>query len=941
MAQLRVVCRNLSRIAACVGIVVGASTLVGWIGDLTFLKSVFSGGAPMKPNTALCFMLTSIALLLSCGDSNWSEQRTNLMCRIARAAALIAALIGALTLVEEATGISFGIDNLLFPDALATTYKARGGRMTIAAALGFLSLGSALLLVDVELFRKHRPSQYLAIITTSIGAIALLGYIYGVHALYQFYAYSSMALHTASCFVMLGVGVLACRPESGIVSIITSERVGGLMARRMLPAAVFLPLIIGWLRLKGEQAGLYDTAFGLALFAASNIIVFTILVWVSAQSLNRIDRDRSNAEVALRNSERQFRALIEHGADVIALVNARLEVTYVSPAILEVEGYRAEELLGRPAMQNDHPEDLEITSGLFRSAMERPGEPARAQWRRRHKRGIWLWLDGVATSLLDDPAVGAIVTNYRDITNLKIGAEALRESEQRFSKAFLSSPAAMAFVRLRDHCFVSVNESWLRITGFTRDDVVGRTPVEIGLMTPEEIADMVARLEGAGAIQDNDAALRTRAGEVRSGVLSAQIVMLQSEPIVMTVFMDLTERNLAEEARQRLEVQLRQSQKMEAMGTLASGIAHDFNNILTAIVGNATMMREDLPPDHPMQEDVSEIYRAGVRATDLVRRILAFSRQQEPKLECISVAHVAEEVCELLRATLPSAIRIQCSMPSELPFVMGDPTQIHQVLLNLGTNAAHAIADKPGEIVLTGESVFVSADEVETLRLPEGQYVRITCRDNGSGMEREVVQRIFDPFFTTKPLGKGTGLGLSVVHGIMQNHNGTVVVYSEVGKGTAFHLYFPAMLADSPQAERQHVQPPSGSGERILYVDDEDAIISLVQRILGRLNYVVDGYNDPLEALEVFRSDPQAYDAVITDLSMPGMSGFEFAREVRELNPGTPVLLTSGYISQDDIGTAKSIGIRELVLKPNSMEDLGHALHQSLHDQLRSNGQDE
>jgi PAS domain S-box-containing protein len=373
------------------------------------------------------------------------------------------------------------------------------------------------------------------------------------------------------------------------------------------------------------------------------------------------------------------------------------------------------------------------------------------------------------------------------------------------------------------------------------------------------------------------------------------------------------------------ELQL-QSQKLEALGTLSGGIAHDFNNILLAIKGNTSLAVADLAPEHPAQVSLAEIAKAGERATHLVRRILAFSRPQERTLEVLHLRPVIEEAIQLLRATLPAMIEIRSQFAADAPVIAADATQIHQIVVNLGTNAAHAIGERSGVIELRVEGVTVGDDFGASPELAPGRYTRLSVSDDGSGMDRATMERIFDPFFTTKPPGEGTGLGLSVVYSIMKSCLGAVTVYSALGKGTTFHLYFPA-TAGALDAPLANATPTArGRGETIMYVDDDKALVLLVVRVLKKLGYEVGGYTDSAAALADFRLQPGKFDAVVTDLSMPDLSGFDLARELRAIRPDVPIIMTSGYARPQDQEAAARLGIVELILKPDTVDELGRAL---------------
>ncbi len=398
---------------------------------------------------------------------------------------------------------------------------------------------------------------------------------------------------------------------------------------------------------------------------------------------------------------------------------------------------------------------------------------------------------------------------------------------------------------------------------------------------------------------------------------------------IIGVTTDITSRQRAEAERAKLEEQLRQSQKLEAIGTLAGGIAHDFNNILTAILGNADLATFDVGPDHPAHEFLEKIKQSGQRARDLVRRILAFSRPHETHRQPTALPPVVEEVVKLLRSTIPASVEITVRAAPQTPLVEVDSTELHQVLLNLGTNAAHALAGRPGRIDFHLAEHHIEADEKrEPIGLKPGRYARLTVSDNGQGIPAEILPRIFDPFFTTKGPGEGTGLGLSVAHGIVRASGGTITVQSTVGTGTAFELFLPAALEAAP-VERpagavaaKPSAPPAKPGQRLLLVDDEELLVFAAEKILARSGYTVTSFTRPLAALAAFRAAPERFDLVVSDLSMPEMSGIALASELLRLRPELPVVLISGYLRPADREAARIVGIREIIEKPMTPQDL-------------------
>lgn len=406
--------------------------------------------------------------------------------------------------------------------------------------------------------------------------------------------------------------------------------------------------------------------------------------------------------------------------------------------------------------------------------------------------------------------------------------------------------------------------------------------------------------------------------------------------------LDITERKLAEVARVQLESQLRESQKMEALGTLAGGIAHDFNNVLAAVMGNVELARQDVGRDHIARESLDEIVRAASRARALVQQILAFSRRQVLEKKAIDLAPVVEDTVRLLRSTQPPGVLFGTRCDSATPPVMADATQIAQVLVNLCTNAWHAVEglERSGEIKVSLEPWVRGAGDgavaggTFVMGCPgEGRHACLMVRDNGAGMDAQIQRRIFEPFFTTKATGKGTGLGLAVVHGIVQAHDASIAVDSAPGAGTVIRIYFPeakrpavAMLpvaADTMAPPQSAGQPsPQGRGKHVLYVDDEAALVMLITRVLQREGYRVSAHSDIGGALAALRAAPDDFDLVVTDYNMPGTSGLAVARAVRDIRPDLPVAMASGYLTSDLRVQAQEVGVRELIQKPYSVEAL-------------------
>ncbi len=392
---------------------------------------------------------------------------------------------------------------------------------------------------------------------------------------------------------------------------------------------------------------------------------------------------------------------------------------------------------------------------------------------------------------------------------------------------------------------------------------------------------------------------------------------------------DITDRKRTDEEKKHLGKQLRQAQKMEAVGTLAGGIAHDFNNILSAVLGYTEMAIEDTPADSFIRQNMEQVLQAGIRAKELVQQILTFSRQREQELRPIQPERIIKEAVRLLRASLPATITIDQEISSQSS-ILSDATQFHQVLMNLATNAAHAMREKGGTLAIGLADIDV--DKQMRHQIPEispGPYLRMTVADDGVGIPSAILDRIYDPFFTTKPQGVGTGMGLSVVHGIVKSHRGVIEVASTTGKGTEFRVYFPRVetgeVLNTPRVENI----PGGS-EHILFVDDEDILVEMSSHLLKRLGYEVTACTNSMDALDRFQEAPERFALVITDMTMPEMTGKELATRILALRPGLPIIMCTGFSEQISEEKAKQIGIRAFIMKPIVVNHLAKTIRRVL-----------
>ncbi len=523
---------------------------------------------------------------------------------------------------------------------------------------------------------------------------------------------------------------------------------------------------------------------------------------------------------------------------------------------------------------------------------------------------------------------------WRDITERKRAEEELRTSEER-NRRLVESLTDAILVHRGD--FISfANPAALRLFRATAmEELVGKRYLD--LVHPDDRAVSAERVRRN---MENSWVAPPR--EHRIIALDGAVVDIESTGVpfqhpegtqVFGVFRDITARKQADLEKAKLETQLRQAQKMEAIGTLAGGIAHDFNNILSVIIGNAEMMSLGEETSASLGENVAPILTAAGRAKKLVGQILTFSRQGEQQKLLISLKPVIKETIEFLRASLPATIQLNHYTHPEAGTVLADPTQMQQILMNLCTNAAHAMENGGGVLKIELENaVLAGADGSLTGRLDPGSYVRLSVSDTGHGMEDQVRERVFDPYFTTKGPGKGTGLGLSVVHGIVRSHGGAINVRSEPGKGTTFHVYLPRTDGTEKGVPREFRPLPRGT-ERVLFVDDEPALGDLAKRMLVFLGYAVEVRTSPVEALELFRADPDRFAAIVTDMTMPQMTGLQLARETLALRPRLSIVLCTGFSDQADESIARTAGIRAFLYKPLIIAELADGLRKALDDE--------
>jgi len=636
--------------------------------------------------------------------------------------------------------------------------------------------------------------------------------------------------------------------------------------------------------------------------------------------------ERKRAEETLRLRQTELQVLFDLIPAMVWFKDTHNGILRINQRAADAVGKTVRELEGK-SMREVYPQEAER---YYADDLEviRSGKPKREivePLRDRHGRQILIQTEKVPVRDKDGRVTG-IVVMAQDITERVKSEEALRQSQNHFRTIFEQAAVGVAVVDALTGRFLQVNQRYCEIANRTQEELAQLTPAAI---THPEYHARELELEGqvkAGVIREftlEKRYLHKDGSEVWVNVtVSAMWAPGEPPDSLLRVVQDIT-------TRKKLEDSSRQAQKMEAMGTLAGGIAHDFNNILASINGYTELAQMTLVGNPEVRDHLASVLQAGHRAAALVRQILAFSRQEQLERKSIELRPIVMESLKLLRATIPATIEFVTSLATDAPVVLADANQIHQILMNLGTNAWHAMRDRPGHIETRLERCLVDAAQAAAQpRLRPGLYARLSVRDTGSGMDPATQRRIFEPFFTTKPRGEGTGLGLAVVHGIMESHDGVVTVYSQPGVGTVFHLYFPADT-DETVAAAANAGPvvARGKGERILLVDDEELLVLLGRKTLVALGYEVEATTDPLVALEMVRAEPFRFVLVITDQTMPHLTGLELASRLLQIRPGLPIILQTGFSLSLTAATARAAGIRQLLHKPASVQTLGAAIH--------------
>lgn len=639
---------------------------------------------------------------------------------------------------------------------------------------------------------------------------------------------------------------------------------------------------------------------------------------------------RKLAEERLRRNEARYRAIVEDQTELVARILPDGRLSFVNEAFCRFFEIERDDVLGTlfsPAMPEDDRKIVaEALAGLS------PEQPLVSFERRVVlPDGRTRWLFTSQRALFDERGeLSEFQAVSRIIDKRKRAEEQLREN-QEFLRLVIDTVPSPIFVKNRQGVFTLVNKAMAERYGCAPEELVGRKGRDFnpdaGELARHRLEDIQV-LETGRPVFIPQKTITNSKGKKRW--YSNTKLPLPGKDQILGVAVDITDRIEAEEERSRLEANIRTSQKMQALGTLAGGIAHDFNNMIYAILGFARLAMKQAEPGSKLASYLEQIQSAGLRSSQLVRQILAFSRQADQETAPVRLTPLIEEIGRMMEAALPPDVNLRFTSTAKNDVALGDSGRLHQVLLNLCSNAAHAMRERVGFIDVFLRQVRIDETDAAGIEgASTGRYLEIEVRDAGYGMDQATVERIFEPFFTTKKPGEGTGMGLSVVHGIVQSHGGFIRVESEPGRGSSFRVYLPERRDVEAGETSRSGALPRGQ-ENILIVDNEPSITSVVQSVLSGLGYQTTALNVPLEAARAFFKDPKAFDLVLVNRVMPGMSGEDFANEVLALRKDLPVLLMTGYADPDAVNRALVLGIREVLIKPIQEERLALAVRRAL-----------
>ena len=645
------------------------------------------------------------------------------------------------------------------------------------------------------------------------------------------------------------------------------------------------------------------------------------------------EKSRKKTEKDLKNTSLLLEAMFNVMPDIIGIQNDAHEVLcyneagyrFLNKTHREVTGKKCYELIGRST----------VCENCATAEVYKTKKPAQTE---KYIEPLNLWLEARSYPILDENNnVIRVVEHLRDITDRKEAEEELKDREEWFRALVETSKDAM--IAVNNKGFITIfNPAAEFMFGYEREEMIGK-PVEF--LVPEEYRDkhrkyvknyFLKNLSSGIPLKTLELSARRYDGTEFPVELSLSPGRIRKEKFALAILRDITERKKAEEDRKRLEARLYQSHKLEAIGTLAGGISHDFNNILGAIIGYTELALNEVNGNISQGNYLEQVLMASNRAKKLIKQILTFSRQGEHQKKPLKISVILMETLDLLRGSIPSNIEVHEHFRENSSVIMADGTQIHQVIMNLCTNAIYAMREGGGILEVALDNIDIEPEDASLYtEMEPGPYIKITITDSGDGIDYSIIEKIFDPYFSTKEPGEGTGMGLAVVHGIVQSHGGTVKVYSRLGVGTTFCVFFPEVTLEVPRKPESIVLPVGGN-EKILLVDDEEELVFVTKLRLECLGYKVFSFTSGIEALNFFEKDPHKFDIVITDHTMPFMNGIELTGKILKVRSHIPVVLCTGFSDLSIQEEALSAGIREFIMKPLDTDDMARVIREVIGD---------
>ncbi len=613
-----------------------------------------------------------------------------------------------------------------------------------------------------------------------------------------------------------------------------------------------------------------------------------------------IRKDRKQTKASLKRSESRYQSIFEATATALLIISKDFIILHANREFSRLSGYGIQEIKGVLSLTNFIPDDeipplpKNIESGV------------RVETRLLCKNGTSknVILTGAAISY-----DGSFIISILDITDRKKMEGRLKNSEEKFFRIFQGSPFPIFICDQQGDTIIDANQAYRDLLGFHNDNTNELNFNE----TNDSLKDMIKDLFEGKKVANRESEMIRSNGDPLLVYWSLEKIEIGGQAYILAIGRDATELR-------KYEKKLRQAQKLESIGTLAGGIAHDFNNILAVIIGYTEMLLTKNEETDPSYRYLKEIYKAGNRARNLVKQILTFSRDTEGEKTPVCISAILKETLDLIRATLPSTIEIKSSILSN-SFILSDPTRLHQVFMNLATNSFHAMK-RGGMLTVDARDVIIDPSVFPGTNMKTGRYTKVCISDNGHGIEPAVLDRIFEPFYTTKDVNEGTGLGLSVVHGIIQSLGGDISVESTPGIGTAFTIFLPVHdIHATSDSEEKFNGGEAGSGH-IMCVDDEKPMADLLEAVLTDLGYTISCFTNSLQALDSFENNPKKYDLVLTDHTMPKLTGLEMAKKFLSIRKDIPIILQTGYSDAVEREGVLKLGIADFIMKPVHKDEL-------------------